>query len=376
MVAACGAATASAQRTENRSIELLVGEQTSIPAEGIRNYSEGTPGIIDVRVATDGSRFILVALRPGQTTLLLIRNDGSQVLYRVTVRAADQPSQSGVGERDNIRLDFFFLQLDETHGYQIGVGWPASIGGEAFRLSATYDLLGPRFANAQAVVTGQVLPRIDLLEASGWARVLRHATVVTANESEAAFESGGEINVAVEGALSGEIRTIEFGSRVEVLPRYDRDSGRVELRIVARVSDLSDDRGTGIPGRILNEVRTLVNLEMGQAVMLGGLVADTAGASRAGLPGLSQIPIVGILFGTHAGRREARQNVLFIVPSVVDVASLQARQRIEEAMRVYWDYAGGLDELVLMPTTELVPSTAHPDSRAPRARRRNRGQED
>jgi pilus assembly protein CpaC len=365
---ASSASVAHAQRTrpEGRDLEMTVGEQTSISAQGVTSYSEGSPGIVDVRVPSDGTRFVIVALQAGTTTLLLIMDDGTQVQYRITIRSQNE-EPTGIQPRDNIRLDFYFVQLDESYGHQIGIGWPTSIGGAGvFTLNATFDLTSTSFTNATAVVTQQPLPRIDLLESSGWARVARQAAVVTANNNEATFASGGELNVPVTSAVgSGSLEQVSFGSTVNVLPRYDRETGRIELRINAEVSDLTDDRGTGVPGRNISSVQTLVNLEMGQAVALGGLIADSESASQSGLPGLSQIPILGILFGTHAARRQYTQNVLFIVPTVVDVVSQQARARIAEALETYWDYSGGLDDIELLQQPETVPSGAHPDSRKP-----------
>lgn len=357
-------AAAQRNRPEGRELEMVVGEQTAISAEGVRSYSEGVPGIVDVRVPSDGTRFVIVALQPGTTTLLLIMDDGSQVQYRIQVRSQEE-EPTGIQPRDNIRLDFYFVQLEESYGHQIGVAWPASIGGASIlRLNATLDLTnGADLTNANAVVTNQPLPRIDLLETSGWARVVRQAAVVTANNNEATFASGGEVNVPVVGGLGNELRQIAFGSSVNVLPRYDRGTGRLELRIGAEVSNLTDDRGTGVPGRNISSIDTLVNLEMGEAVALGGLIAEDEAASQSGLPGLSQIPIIGILFGTHAQRRSYSQNVLFIVPTVVDVVSQQARQRIGEALSTYWDYSGGLDDTRLLEMPDTVPSAAHPDSR-------------
>ena len=359
------AQTAEAQRMTRRELELVVGEQTSISAEGVQSYSEGVPGIVDVRVPADGRQFVVVALTAGATTLLLIHDDGTQVQYRITVRSTDE-TPDGIVAKDNIRLDLYFMQLAENYGHQIGIGWPSSIGGGGgFRVQATFDLTNFSFTNATAVVTNQPLPRIDLLESSGWARIQRQAAVITSNGSQATFSSGEEVNIIAAGGIGAEVETIAFGSTVQVRPRYDRETGRIELEISAEVSDLTDGRGTGIPGRIVSKVDTRVNLEMGQAIVLGGLISDSSNAGSTGLPGLSQIPIIGILFGTHSEHREYTQNAVFIVPTVVDVVSQQARQRIDQAMEVYWDYRGGLDDLQLLPTPGGVPSTAHPD--APRS---------
>ncbi len=352
---------ASAQRTQRRDLELMVGEQTSISGEGVENYSEGVRNIVDVRVTSDGTQFVIVALAPGTTTLLLIYPD-HQVQYRITVRSPDEGPE-GIQEADNIRLDFYFMQLAQSYGHNIGIHWPSSIGGTA-TFNSTFDLLGPAFTNATAIITNQPLPRLDLLQSSGWARVMRQAAVITANGHPANFSSGEEVNILVAGGLTGQLQKVKVGSNINVTPRYDRETGRIELTVSAEVSNLTDGRGTGVPGRLISSVDTQVNLEMGQAVVLGGLLAESQTMDQGGLPGLSQIPIIGVFFGTNKTAREYSQNVLFIVPTVVDVVSQQARQRIADAFDVYWDYTGGLYDLQLVDMPPGVPSAAHPDGRS------------
>src|SRR5262249_8832692 len=42
-------------------------------AGDVKQYSDGSPGIVDVRLTPDGSKFVLVGQRAGSTSLLLIR---------------------------------------------------------------------------------------------------------------------------------------------------------------------------------------------------------------------------------------------------------------------------------------------------------------
>ena len=74
---ALAARPALAQEGNKKEVVLVVGEQTSISAKNVRTYSEGVPGIIDVRVPKDGSEFVIVALKPGTTSLLIIYEDGT-----------------------------------------------------------------------------------------------------------------------------------------------------------------------------------------------------------------------------------------------------------------------------------------------------------
>jgi pilus assembly protein CpaC len=78
-------ASASAATADANEIVLSVGETKTISARDVKNYSEGVAGIIDVRLTSDASQFVLVGKRPGATTLLLIKTDGSQTALTVNV---------------------------------------------------------------------------------------------------------------------------------------------------------------------------------------------------------------------------------------------------------------------------------------------------
>ena len=59
----------------------------------------------------------------------------------------------GVSEKENIRLDFYFVELSENYNHQIGVGFPASLGGDnVFRANAVIDLKNADLLTATAVV--------------------------------------------------------------------------------------------------------------------------------------------------------------------------------------------------------------------------------
>lgn len=336
--------TAQAVRVE--TLELDVGEQRVIPSDGVQSYSEGSKGIIDVRLTKDASQFVVVALREGQSTLLFLMTDGTERHYKVSVKDPNAVEQhksqvNDVQARDNIRLDFYFVQLNRSSGYQIGLGWPSQIAPTA---SATFDLTTGTLDSATAVISDQALPRLDMGQSSGWAKVMRQAAVVTANGEKASFAGGGEVNIAINSAMSTGIQKIPYGSQIDVEPVYDSKTGRVELRLHADVSELQSDGGTGVPGRTTATLDTIVNLELGQSLILGGLTAKSERRGKAGLPFLSQIPILGVFFGTHTYASSDTENVVIIVPSVVDAVSMQDRLRLDSAFKRYSDYSGDLNE--------------------------------
>ena len=112
-----------------RSLILRVGEQKSLSAQGIKSYSEGASGVADIRVTRDQSRFVIVGKQVGTTSLLLIKNDGGQVQYTIRVLAVD--AEKGFGTRENIRLDLYFVLIQDRYSHQIGLNWPGNIGSTA-----------------------------------------------------------------------------------------------------------------------------------------------------------------------------------------------------------------------------------------------------
>jgi type II secretory pathway component GspD/PulD (secretin) len=272
--------------------------------------------------------------------------DGSQVHYDVTIsdpNAGPAPSKDAIQMRDNIRLDFYFVQLSNSYSHSVGIGWPTSITGTA-GLNMSLDLVSGTLSGASAVISSSVLPRLDFAQADGWAKILRKAAVVTANGTQANFSGGGELNVAISGGFGGTLKQIQYGSQIGVKPRYDKESGRIELELTADVSDLTTDSGTGIPGRSVSTLQTIVNLELGQSIMLAGLTSASETIGRSGLPGLNEIPILGGLFGRHTEETSEFQNVIFIVPTVMDIVSMQQRALIDEALQSYDDYSGTIDD--------------------------------
>ncbi|HVW25516.1 MAG TPA: pilus assembly protein N-terminal domain-containing protein [Polyangiaceae bacterium] len=358
-------APSAAPGTETEQLVLQVGEQRVISSDNVRSYSEGTKGIVDIRLTRDATEFIVVALAPGTTTLLFLMMDGTERHYKITVvdpnAHARDKGDGTVEARDNIRLDFYFVQVDRNYGHQIGIGYPSSVtaGG-----TAQFDLKTGTLDSATAVITNQALLRLDMAQASGWAKVMRQAAVVTENGQKSSFSGGGEVNVAIQSALSTGIQKIPFGSVIEVEPVYDSSSGRIELRLHADISELQADTGSGVPGRLTSSLDTVVNLELGQSLILAGLTARSERSSKTGVPGLSQLPIIGLLFGSHSHAEDESENVVVIVPSVVDAISMQDRERLNEALRRYSKFSGDMAEVDFVPAATTSKPRRAPQHRS------------
>ena len=390
----------------SNEIVLAVGETRTISARDVKNYSEGVSGIIDVRLTTDASQFVLVGKKAGATTLLLIKTDGSQTMLTVNVfsrspavvekeladllvgldvksrRVGAQIVLDGQVENEDelkrvqkvaslypdqvtslvqvasnalpsaapggvenflIRIDFYFVQYDKASSYGVGVAWPASIGAGA-TAELNYDFLLGSVRNATATVTAQPLPRLDIATSRGWAKVLKQSTVITNNGTEALFQNGGEQNFPVNTGLTVGLERIAFGTILTVQPHYNPASHELNMKLSADVSDLTAAvSGTNLPGRSTSKLETNVTLKLGQSLVLSGMRTRSLTHSVTGLPGLSEIPILGLLFGTHSNQDLQSEGAIFVVPSVVQTVPSAAAELVDVALKKFKAYSGDLE---------------------------------
>lgn len=386
-------------RASTIELSLVVGENKTIPAQDIDSYSVGTPGIADVKVSPDKSQLVVVGLRPGSTTILILKPNKQEVTYAITVYARapqlvekelDQlltgytglklrrvgtrffieggvsteadakrvalvaslyPGQveslvvvGSVGQEHtiNVRIDFYFVQYDKTSNYGVGLSWPGRFG--PANLSASHNLF--QNVTAATLTLDQPLPALDMAQTRGWAKVLKHSTVVTTSGSEATFENGGEQNFAVATGLTSTIQPIKFGTNVTVLPRYDITSRDLEVKVNANVSDLTASAGSAsLPGRKTATIATFVHLKLGQALVLSGIKTSSQTHSVTGIPGLSQIPVLGLLFGGHSNTEAEIDGAVFIIPSIVESVPRKVTDVVDAAMTQFEAYSGAIDDV-------------------------------
>lgn len=346
-------ANASAQSVQQRRLDLVVGEQTTISASGVNNYSVGNEAVAQVRVLPDRTKFIVVGKVIGETSLLFIYTDGRQVNYTITVNAPRSGNTSAspmaVPERVNIRLDMFYVEVNRSNQMRIGVAWPASIGGATGTGTIPLAPSGPA---TFTVNISQALPNLDMLQSAGWGRFLRHGTVITTNGSQADFDSGGEVYIAAISQNGATFQQLTFGSRISVTPNYDKDTGRVEVKVESEFSDLVES-GSEFPGRTRTVSHSTANLALGQAFAIGGVEAHSETRGKTGIPGLSQIPILGVLFGSHSSNDVEKENVVIIVPTVVDNVPSRTAGLLDEVLGVYTDFTGDIEETNLLGVLEV-----------------------
>ena len=203
-----------------------------------------------------------------------------------------------------------------------------------------YDLV-TGLPTASYKVVNQAMPVLQAAQSMGHVKIKKRAYLVTTSDNEATYSSGGVVNVPIASSQAAELRTIPYGCTLKVLPRLDVESGLIDLQVEAEVSELKETNQDA-PGRTLSKVSTLVHLGLGQSVVLSGLDSHTESKTKSGIPFLSRIPILGMLFGVHKKHSEKITGLVAITPVVLDNVDRDSRRQLDEALKKFKNFNGKL----------------------------------
>jgi type IV pilus assembly protein PilQ len=192
--------------------------------------------------------------------------------------------------------DFVSLPAVNLNGFD-----PASLAFSIFGSAAN------RFLNLE----------ISALEADGRGKVVASPRIVTADQVKAQISQGTKIpfqRATSSGATA--IEFIEASLKLEVTPQITPE-GNVILDV--RVNKDSLGTLTAL-GREINikEVKTVVLVENGGTVVIGGIYEQVENTSVTKVPFLGDLPVVGNLFKTTSRDSTRTELLVFLTPRVVN----------------------------------------------------------
>ena len=165
---------------------------------------------------------------------------------------------------------------------------------------------------------------IRALQSRGLFQSLAEPNLVAQSGKEASFLAGGEFPVPIaQGSGTNMAITVqfkEFGIRLNFTPVVNGD--RVQLKVRPEVSTLDFGNAVTLNGfRIpaLSTRRTETELELmdGQTFAIAGLMNNTMNSTMQKIPGIGDIPILGLLFKSKAAQKNQTELVVMITPQIL-----------------------------------------------------------
>lgn len=194
-----------------------------------------------------------------------------------------------------------------------------------------------------AVQTNNFAALLQFLESQGNVQVLSSPRVAALNNQKAVLKVGtdqffvtnvtgtpvqtaGGVTTAIQ--LTPTLNSFFSGVSLDITPQIDED-GNILLHIHPLVSnvtqqDLTFNFGGGgtdttlpLARSSINETDTIVRVQDGNIVALGGLMKLDVANDRSGIPLLQDLPGVGVLFGNTTRTRTKRELVILLKPTVI-----------------------------------------------------------
>jgi general secretion pathway protein D len=171
--------------------------------------------------------------------------------------------------------------------------------------------------------------------------------------------------IATGGTAQQPITSFNYqniGVNIDITPRTHHDDD-VSLSLKIAVTNISGTGFGGLPTFGNREINTIIRLRDGETNMLAGLIRDDERTSLAGIPGLSDLPLIGRLFAHNQKSTDQTDIILTLTPHIIRVLDLTEADL--RPFRVGRDSVAPIGELPLLPLEAPKPPEPPKDEAAP-----------
>lgn len=160
-------------------------------------------------------------------------------------------------------------------------------------------------------------------------QILAEPNLLAANGESAKFLAGGELPYPVVSGVAGantvSVQFKPFGVKLEFTGTIQEDD-TIRLKVFPEVSSLDFGNavvinGFTLPAIATRHAETVVDLRDGQSFGIAGLLDQRTVSQYSKVPGIGDLPIIGLLFKSKTVNKTNSELVVIVTPTIVDPAS-------------------------------------------------------
>lgn len=230
-------------------------------------------------------------------------------------------------EVDRTRLREFGLQLASPSSNPTGLDGAVDVNRDGLTLRDLRNL-----TQADIFLTGVPALYYRLLKSDQNTRTLANPQLRTSEGIAAQARFGERVPIPVTtfapiatgGVNQQPITSFNYeniGVNIDITPRTHHND-EVSLAIRVEVSSISGTGFGGLPTFGNRSISTTIRLKDGETNLLAGLIRDDERRVLRGVPGLSDLPLVGRLFAANRTETQQTDIVLVLTPRIVRVLDL------------------------------------------------------
>lgn len=337
--------------------QIFGGKKSSSGTKGAlpgSNASSLAPGLAPATVGADGQA--VAAAEPVKTMLGDSSGDGVSINPDAEVRiVADKTNNSlmimstedaykqileSLKRLDvmpmQVQVEASIMEVTLTDGLEYGLQWYFKNDGNAFGANG----LGKLASNSNGYLTPggfsfsatlgaeRVMGALNALARESKVRVLSSPSILVLDNQTASIKVGDQQPVFT-GSLSTPngsgtslttATTVQYkdtGVSLQVTPQVN-SNGLVKMDIQQDITDVGEiDSATGNRSFLQRNIKSTVAVKSGETIVLGGLIRDNNTQGRNGVPGLSNVPVVGGLFSANSNGGKRTELLVLITPTAI-----------------------------------------------------------
>ena len=246
-----------------------------------------------------------------------------------------------------VLIDATIAEVKLTDNLQYGIKWYFNSGNYAGGLGLK-DILGTSKDSLAGAVGqygltyfmnfGKEVKVLLQAEADkGKVNIVSSPSVMVQNNQEASMRVGDQVPILTGqyGNFTGGAATTttnpvyssynsvqyrDTGVLLNVRPRVN-SGGLVSMDIIQNVSNVNKSgqvEGISSPTIAQRQIKSNVSVQNGETLVLGGLIQENTGTTKAGVPLLYELPVIGDLFGKTDMKTDRTELVVLLTPRIID----------------------------------------------------------
>jgi len=245
-----------------------------------------------------------------------------------------------------VLIEATIAEVKLTDDLRYGLQWAfetGDFGGNLSTKSVANNLLAsvtPTFPGFNLVLdSNDVKVVLSALSEVTDVKVISSPQLMVLDNQSARLQVGDQVPIATQSAVAtidpgspivNSIQYFDTGVILEVTSRINT-GGQVTLTVDMEVSDAVATETSGINSPTIQQrsIQSIVAVQSGETVALGGLIREGSTLSVSGVPVLKDIPILGNLFKNNVQDGERTELLVLITPRVVR-GPAQARNVTDE----------------------------------------------
>ncbi|MRR58954.1 MAG: general secretion pathway protein GspD [Deltaproteobacteria bacterium] len=226
-----------------------------------------------------------------------------------------------------VMLEVEVMEIQRSRLIDLGIQWPNKLTLSPLATTAGGKLTADDLRRLNAPHLGAAISDtvINLRSDTTDTNLLANPRIRARNHEKAKVMIGDKVPVVTAtttatGIVSDSVQYLDVGLKLEVEPDIhlqDDVAIKVGMEVSSIVKQITTPNGTLAYQIGTRNANTMLQLKDGETQILAGLINDQDRRSGSGIPGLSDLPILGRLFSGQQNNRDKTEIVLSITPRIV-----------------------------------------------------------